>query len=222
MMKKITRKQKLFIASIFLLCVLIGMYFLSGSIFKHIGKILIYDDPPVRSDLAVVLNTSLEYYPRLVEAASIYKKGLAKKIVINGNRKTDSLRELEAMGFERCCQWYEDSVRILEMLGVPRYDVMPVSAEDAYDTVSEAEAVGGEIVRQGYERIILITSKLHTRRAAHIWNEIYKNKLEIISVSAKTDPFDPSSWWRQGRQVRWVLAEYGAWIFYYWQKITDI
>ena len=149
-MKKITRKQKIYFVSILLLCVLIGIYFLSGRMLKYLGETLIYDDPPVKSDVAIILNTGVEYYPRLVEAASIYKKGLVEKIVINGNRKTESLRELEAMGFEGCCPWYEDSMRILEMLGVPRYDVMPVDAEDAYDTVTEAEAVGSEILKQGF------------------------------------------------------------------------
>lgn len=221
-MKKIARKQKIYVVSIFLFCVVTGICFLSGRIFKFFGETLICDDPPIKSDAAIILNTGVEYYPRLIEAASVYKKGLAKKIVINGNRKTDSLRELEVKGFERCCPWYEDTIRILEVLDVPGSDVLPVSAEDAYDTVSEAEAVGGEMVAQGYKKIILITSKFHTRRAAHIWKEMYKEKLDITSVSAKSDPFDPSSWWKQGRQVRWVLAEYGAWIFYYWQKITDI
>ena len=191
-------------------------------IFKYMGEFLIHDDVPVKSDAAVILNTGIEYYPRLVEAAAIYNKGLAKKIVINGNRKTDSLRELEAMGFKSCCSWYEDSVRILEMLGVPGYDVIPVSAEDVYDTVSEAEAVGREVVQQGYKRIILITSKYHTMRARHIWKKMYEGKLKVTSVSAKTDPFDPDSWWNHGRQIRWVLAEYGAWIFYYWQKLINI
>lgn len=221
-MNTLTRKQKIYIASTLLLCVVAGVYFLSGRILEYLGETLIYDDPPVNSDAAIILNTGVEYYPRLVEAASIYKKGLVKKIVINGNRKTDSLRELEAKGFKRCCPWYEDTMSILEMLGVPKYDVIPVSAEDAYDTVSEAEAVGEEIVEMGFKKVILITSKYHTRRAVHIWNEMFKDKLNIVSVSAKTDPFDPSSWWKQGRQVRWVLAEYGSWIFYYWRKITDI
>ena len=199
-----------------------AIYFLSGSILKYIGKILICNDPPVKSDVAVVLNTSLEYYPRLIEAASIYKDGHAKKIVINGNRKTDSLRKLEAMGFKRCCPWYEDTMSIFEILGVPRNDVIPISVEDAYDTVSEAEAVGTEIVEHGYERIILITSKFHTRRASHIWKEIYKNKLVVTSVSARTDPFNPESWWKHGRQIRWVMAEYGGWFLYYWKSIVDI
>jgi uncharacterized SAM-binding protein YcdF (DUF218 family) len=221
-MIKPSNKQKKIIVLILLFCIVTVVYAVSGRFFRYMGEFLIYDDPCEGSDAAVVLNTGLEYYPRLIEAASIYKKGLTEKIIINGNRKTNSLRDIESMGFESCCPWYEDSLRILEILGVPRYDVMAVSAEDAYDTVSEAKAVGNEVVKKGFKNIILITSKFHTRRAAHIWKEIFKNKLEVTSVSAKTDPFDPASWWKQGRQIRWVLAEYGAWIFYYWQKITDI
>ncbi len=207
---------------ILILCILTGLYAISGRLFYYMGQFLIYDDPPFKSDAAVVLEDGLEYYPRLIEAASIYKNGLAKKIIINGDRKTDTIRELEKMGFDACCPWYENSMRILEMLGVPRDNITALSAEDVYDTVGEAEAVGNEIVKQGYISIILITSKFHTRRAAHIWKEMYEGKLNVASVSAKTDPFDPVKWYKDGRQVRWVMAEYGAWIFYYYIKITDI
>jgi hypothetical protein len=38
-------------------------------------------------------------------------------------------------------------------------------------------------------------------------------------VSAKTDPYDPGGWWKDGRQIRWLMTEYGAWIYYYWKNI---
>jgi len=114
----------------------------SGPLLTFAGQWLVSDEKPVASDAVVVLNTGVEYYPRLVEAAEIYGKGYARKVVINGNRKTDVLRGLEKRGYKECCPWYEDRVRILNILGVPRKDILTVSAEDAYDTVSEAEAVG--------------------------------------------------------------------------------
>lgn len=120
------------------------------------------------SDVVVVLNTGVEYYPRLIQAAELYEKGYARKVVINGNRKSDVLRGLEERGFEPCCPWYEDDVRILGILGVPRKAVVPISAEDAYDTVSEAEAIGGELVRRGYRIVIVTSSKFHARRAGFI------------------------------------------------------
>ena len=125
----------------------------------------------------MVLNTGVEYYPRLIEASKLYGKGHAGKVVINGNRKTHVLRDLEAKGFVKCCPWYENRVRILEILGVPRKDILTISAEDAYDTVSEAKAVGRELIREGYKNIIITTSRSHTRRAGFIWKTMFKDQL---------------------------------------------
>jgi uncharacterized SAM-binding protein YcdF (DUF218 family) len=180
----------------------------------------VLDEKPVPSDAIVVLLSGVEYYPRLIEAASLFNNGSAERVIINGNRKTDILRDLEKNGFQSCCPWYEDSLRILSLLGVPRDKVVYVSAEDAYETITETEVVGNNILRMGYKKIILVTSKYHTRRARYIWSEMYKGRLSVCSVSAKSDPYDPGGWWKDGRQIKWVMAEYGAWIYYYWNKIT--
>ena len=187
-----------------------------------LGGLVVVDEKPPYSDAVVVLNTGDEYYPRLTQAAAIYQDGLVRNVVINGNRKTDNLRELEAKGFRRCCPWYADSVRILTMFGVPEDKIIWISAEDAYDTVSEADTVGKEMIRRNFTKVIITTSKYHTRRAKFIWKKMYENQLTVFMVSAKTDPYDPDNWWKDGRQVRWVLAEYGAWIFYWWKEITGI
>ena len=134
---------------ILLLLFIAVLYLSSGIILPSIGKFLVTDEPPVKSDAVVVLNTGLEIYPRLIQVAALYKHGMAEKVVINGNRKSDALREFETKGFKRCCSWYEDTVRILELLGVSRKDVITISVEDAYDTVSEAKAVG-RLLSLGY------------------------------------------------------------------------
>jgi len=215
-MKKIKRLL-LYILLIF--AVIILMYLISGRLFKGLGEFLVLDERPSPSDAIVVLLSGIEYYPRLIEAASIYKDGLAERVIINGNRKDDVLRGLEKEGFQSCCPWHENALRVLSLLGVPRNKVIYISAEDAYETVTEAEAVGNEILRMGYKKIILVTSKYHTRRARYIWSKMYHGRLSVYSVSAKTDPYDPGGWWKDGRQIRWLMAEYGAWIYYYWNKI---
>jgi len=184
------------------------------------GRFLVDDEPPPRADLVVVLSTGAQYYPRLIEAARLVEAGAAPRILINGNRKTPALRRLEAQGFRPAAPWYEDSLRILELLGVARRNVIRVSAEDAYDTISEGLALGPELVHLGVRRILLVTSRFHTRRAATIWRHLYGKGLEITPVAARQDPFDPGGWWHDGRQVRWLMAEYGGWIFYGWQALT--
>ena len=70
--------------------------------------------------------------------------------------------------------------------------------------------------------IIITTSKTHTRRAMHIWKRLYGDRFEFNSVAAKNDPFSPQGWWKDGKQTRWILYEYGSWVFYYWKQIGRI
>ena len=216
----IKKNKRLYLGLIVLIIVILLVIF-SKNFLIIAGKWLVVSDTPTRSDAIVVLNTGVEIYPRLIQAAVLHEDGYADKIIINGNRKTDVLRDLERKGFQGCCVWYEDSIRILGLMGVPRNKIIPVSAEDAYDTVSEAEIVGKEIIEEGFARIILATSKYHTRRARFIWKEMYENKIEVYAVAAISDTYNPQGWWREGRQIRWVLAEYGAWIYYYWKNFKD-
>ncbi len=216
--EKISIGRTLFIL-IPLLLVLLGVIF-SGAILRKVGSLVMVDEKPLYSDAVVVLYTGVEYYPRLIQAADIYRRQISRKVVINGNRKTDTLRELEANGFNRCCPWYADSVRILTILGVAEKDIIWISAEDAYDTVSEARIVGLELIRQNFTDVIITTSKFHTRRAKYIWTNMYQKQLNVQMVSAELDPYDPDNWWKDGRQIRWVLAEYGAWIYYWWKRLS--
>ena len=198
--------------------VVLLLYLSFGFFLSAMGGFLVKTDEPASSQAVVVLSTGVEYYPRLIEAASLYREGYAEKVVINGNRKTAVLRDLEKQGFTPCCPWYENSLRILSLLGVPRDKVMAISAEDAYDTISESDVVGRELIRAGINRIILTTSKSHTRRADYIWKHNFPGQFSILTIAARTDPYLPTQWWKEGRQIRWVLAEYGAWIYFYWKE----
>ncbi len=204
------------------LALVVFVIVISGALFRIMGDLIVVDEKASFSDAVVVLNTGLEYYPRLIQAADLYRQGLAENVVINGNRKTDTLRELERKGFKECCPWYADSVSILTIFGVPEDKIIRISIEDAYDTVSEADAVGRELIKRQWQTVIITTSKYHTRRAKFIWQRMYKKRLTICMVAAKTDPYDPDNWWKDGRQIRWVLTEYGSWLFYWWKVLTGV
>lgn len=219
-MKLAGERKKFFLLAISLL-VALCIFLFYGTLLRRLGHWIVLDEQPSSADAVVVLNTGLEYYPRLIQAAEIYSQGLVKEIIINGNRKTDTLRQLEAKGFEPGCRWYADALKVLALYGVPEGRVIAISAEDAYDTISEAEAVEEYLLQNRYRKIIVTTSKFHTRRARHIWKKILQDKITIQMVAADQDPYDPETWWKSGRQIRWVLAEYGAWIFYWWKSIIN-
>jgi uncharacterized SAM-binding protein YcdF (DUF218 family) len=212
------KRKFLTVALIILFCGW-ALYVARAPILEKTGGLLVLDQSPIPCDAAVVLYTGVEYYPRLAEAASLYRNGLARQIVINGNRKTPFLRELERQSYDPSCVWYENPLRVLDIFGVPRQAVICVNAEDAYDTVTEAKVVGKVLLDRGMKSVIVTTSKFHTRRAHYIWKEMYGDKLNLFSVAAKKDPFNAKSWWKDGEQVRWVLSEYGGWIYYLWKRL---
>jgi uncharacterized SAM-binding protein YcdF (DUF218 family) len=201
----------LFFAGIGVVLLLLMVY--SGQMLHAAGEFVVFDEQPVLSDAIVVLNTGVQIYPRLMEAARLYRQGYAGKVVINGNRKSRELKTLEKQGFKPCCRWYENSFRILTLLGVAREDVLAVSAPDAYDTISEAQAVGSFLLSAKLSSAIITTSKYHTRRARYIWQRMFSGRLAIIMAAAQDDPYSPRYWWRDARQIRWVMAEYGAWVY---------
>ena len=204
------------------MALMVFVIIISGALFRIMGDMIVADEKASPADAVVVLSSGIEYYPRLIQAADLYRQGLAVNVVINGDRKTDTLRDLERKGFKTCCPWYADSVSILAILGVPEDKIIRISNQDAYDTVSEADVVGRELIKRKWTSVIITTSKYHTRRAKFIWQKMYKKRITIFMVSAKTDPYDPDNWWKDGRQIRWVLAEYGAWLYYWWKEITEL
>jgi uncharacterized SAM-binding protein YcdF (DUF218 family) len=207
---------------IFLVVLILGfLALIHERILTGIGSFLVVEDIPPKAEAAVALHTGVEIYPRLIEAADLYKHEKAENVVIDGNRKTDILRALESSGYEPSCKWYAEELGVLTYLGVPKDHIIAISAEDAYDTITEAKIVGKILIDNGMSNVILTTSKFHSRRARHIWSRMYQGKLKVYIAPAHNDPFKPDAWWRSGRQIRWVLSEYGAWIYYYWISIID-
>ena len=205
---------------ILLIILIIGFLVVAHKkVLTGIGSFLVVEDIPTKADATVVLNTGVDIYPRLLEAASLYKNIKVEKVVINGNRKTDILRNLESKGYEPACKWYANVMKVLIHQGVARDHIVAISAEDAFDTISEAGIVGEILINNGMNNVIITTSKFHSRRARHIWNDLYRERLKIYVAPAQHDPFDPAAWWKSGRQIRWVLSEYGAWGYYYLMKI---
>jgi uncharacterized SAM-binding protein YcdF (DUF218 family) len=205
--------RKLFIALSLVLALVLGVRFVA---LPALGAFLVATPGSERADAAVVLSTGADYYPRLMEAAAQYRAGRVALVVINGDRKTDALRELEALGYQRLNPWDLETRRILEVLGVPGDKVVSIAAEDAFDTISEARAIAPALWERGMRRLLVVTSRFHTRRAVHIWRHRLPYGFSLDSAPARRDPFDPGGWWLSGRQVRQVMAEYGGWVFYYW------
>lgn len=191
-------------------------------IFRWMGRFLILESDFEKCDATVVLNSGVNIYPRLVQAASLYKQGKAEKVAINGNRKNETYRELERMGYRRPSPWFEEHLSILTFLGVPEKDVIVIDGQDAFDTMTEARVVGNDLIKRGFSSIAVTTCKFHSRRACSIYRFFYGNKLSVFSAPAEKDRFDPDAWWKDPRQIRWVMQEYGGWFFLFLDRTLNL
>jgi hypothetical protein len=63
--------------------------------------------------------------------------------------------------------------------------------------------------------VIIVTSKVHTRRAKALWKRLSAAQGEAIVRSVSDDDFDPAHWWRNTSDaldvVREVLGLLNAW-----------
>lgn len=200
------------------LAVVALLYGFHQSLLSALGGFLVSASLPAKADAAVVLYTGVDLTARLIEAAALYRDGTVDKIVINGGRKDSAMYSLEARGFRTPADWYAEPLGILRFLGVARGDIVIIAAPDAYDTLSEALSVGERVLAMGMDSVIITTSKFHTRRAGYVWRALYADRLAIAAAAARSDPFDPEGWWRSGRQIRQLMAEYGAWVYYFWKR----
>ena len=212
-------KHKL-VSMLFLIVLALGALFIFRTpILASLGNYLVRNDTFTHADASVVLNSYP--LPRLIEASRLYNSNKVDKIVINGNRKSEARRWLDERGYKDPIPWHNKQIAILKLLGVPEEDIILISAEDAYDTVTEAYYVGKELAKMGMKTIAVTTSKFHTRRAGYIWDKMHSNQFKIYVVGAQEGFFDPDKWWKDGKQARVLLSEYGAFLFYFWKKVLN-
>jgi len=183
---------------------------------RGLGGFLIRTDPVVHADAAVVLFHGGEVYLRIEEAARLYREGAVDCIVINGGRRPPVVKDWESRGLVRDWRWQDEFLPLFPFFGVPAEKVVVVTAEEAYDTGSEARLVGKALRSMELRSLIVTTSNYHTRRAGTIWRGLWGKEFEI-RVHGAEGAFDPSRWWTDGRQAKILLSEYGAWIFLLWK-----
>jgi uncharacterized SAM-binding protein YcdF (DUF218 family) len=94
------QRQRLVRITVVILIAATAVYLFSASILTAIGSFIVIDEKPVRSDAVVVLNSGVEYYPRLTEAASLYNRGFAQTIVINGTARPTFCVNLKKRGMK--------------------------------------------------------------------------------------------------------------------------
>ena len=83
------------------------------------------------------------------------------------------------------------------------------------NTAQEAAALHVLAHSRGWRRVLVVTSKYHSRRAAFAFSrEFAGTSTTILMHTSRYDTSDPAHWWRHRADIRFVTSEYQKLIAY--------
>ncbi len=170
---------------------------------RGVGQWLVVEDPLASADAIFVHAGHVPF--RAMEAAEIYGQGHAPEVWLAPIAPTPEQEALAQLGIEAPQGWFY-SRQVLERLGVPSRAIRLLDRR-VLTTADEIEAVAEELRRRSGRRIILVTSKQHSRRVRILWDRTSGDALEAMVRHSAADPFDPARWWTNTEDGQNVLHE---------------
>jgi hypothetical protein len=167
-----------------------------------LGRWLVVEDPLEKAQAIVVLSGRMPL--RAMEAAKLFRNGYAPKVWLT--HPTEPGAALEAMGIPYVGEDSYNS-RILIHQGVPA-DAIRVLQPSILNTADELAAVSAALGDVRESSVIIVTSKVHTRRVRILWHRIAARRGRALVRAASDDPFEPGRWWRTSGDALDVVREF--------------
>jgi uncharacterized SAM-binding protein YcdF (DUF218 family) len=173
------------------------------------GRFLVIADPlPPSADAIVILAGSVR--DRSLEAARLYQRGIAPRVVVTREMLPPGETVLRAAGVE--LPESDGLTRSALMgLGVPPRAIVTLRRR-AQSTASEARTIARWACARGLRSLVVVTSPSHTRRARLVLARALGPGVELTVRPAPTNAFAGARWFRVRRDAKEVLSE--------WQKLV--
>jgi uncharacterized SAM-binding protein YcdF (DUF218 family) len=168
-----------------------------------LGRWLVVTDPIAEASAIVVLVGAMPF--RAMEAARLYQQGMAPEVWVTQEDRSPRDAALLRLGI-RPPHDHEFSREILVRLGVPS-SAIRVLYPPILNTMQEVDLLARELRKAGGQRVIIVTSKSHTRRVRATWWARVGSSPAAIVRSAAGDTYNPESWWRRTADVFAVSRE---------------
>jgi uncharacterized SAM-binding protein YcdF (DUF218 family) len=182
----------------------------------RLGAWLVVEDPLQKADAVFVLGGTM--YERPLEAVDLFHEGWAPRVLLMRQIPDEGEDELVRRGitFQREIDLQVD---VLIKLGVPREAIEILGEQNS--TKDEANALRAIVVARGWPRVIVVTSRQHTRRARMVMNQrLAGTGSQAILRASRYDTSDVNGWWRNRSTLRFTLFETQR-LIAYWVGIAD-
>jgi DUF218 domain len=191
----------------FILSIVGSLLFLLLLAFLNLGRWLDREDPPQKAAAIAVLSGRMP--SRALEAARLYQQGYAPQIWLSYSVEPGAT--LEKLSVPYAGEEFYDRLLLLHQ-GVPD-SAIHILAPPIVNTADEMRTFGQALHKENLHRIILVTSKVHTRRAGVLWKRL--SALDGEAIIRGTTDDDLAHWWRNTGDaldvVREILGLLNAW-----------
>jgi len=178
-------------------------------VFLNVGRWLVVEEPLQRATAIAVLSGRMP--ERALEAARIYRQGYAPRVWLTHSSEPGA--SLAKLSIPYAGEEAYDQEVLLQQ-GIPQ-SAIEVLDPPILNTADEIKAIGAALAQDGRGTVILVTSKVHTRRTRALWKRLAGGDGAAIVRGVSSDPFDAAHWWRNTRDaldvVREVLGLLNAW-----------
>ena len=186
-----------------------SLLFLLLVAFLSLGRWLDKEDPPQKAAAIAVLSGRMP--SRALEAARLYNQGYAPEVWLSYSVEPGAT--LEKFSVPYAGEEFYDRLLLLHE-GVPD-SAIHILAPPIVNTADEMRTFGQALRKENLHRIIIVTSKVHTRRAGVLWKHLSAKDGEAIIRGASNDGSDLAYWWRNTGDaldvVREILGLLNAW-----------
>lgn len=189
---------------------------LSAITLPRLGAWLVDEDPLQKADAIIVLGGTM--YDRPLEAVDVHKAGWAPRIYLFREVADFGETQLMARGIPYL-RAIDIQIDVLRRLGVDPQAIHVLN--EAGSTAEEATQVFELASRERFARLIIITSKQHTRRARLVMTRRLDDLgVQVIMRASRYDQSDVNRWWASRSTLRFTLFETQR-LFGYWIGIAD-
>lgn len=170
---------------------IIGITLFLGTItFRNLGRWLDREDPLQKAAAIAVLSGKMP--DRALEAAKLYNQGYAPQVWLSYSVEPEATLQKYAVPYAG--EETYDRLLLLHQ-GVPE-SAIRVLEPPIVNTADEMHTFGAALRNEDPRRIIIVTSKLHTRRTAALWRRLSSKDGEAIVRGVSDDAPNIAYWWK--------------------------
>ena len=189
---------------------------LSAITLPRLGAWLVVEDPLQKADAIIVLGGTM--FERPLEAVDLHKAGWAPQIYLFRQIADFGETQLIARGVPYLRE-IDIQVDVLRRLGVEPQAIHVLN--EAGSTAEEATQVFVLASREKFARLIIVTSKQHTRRARLVMaRRLDDLGVQLITRASRYDQSDVDRWWENRSTLRFTLVETQR-LLGYWIGVAD-